>query len=109
MSHNGKGRGPGAPVSLFRKLTSHVGLVPDKTTSRRTESIRPRIAGAAVTTSVCPYCAVGCSQLIYHRGDQVLSIEGNYGSPINQGTLCPKGAASYQLVVNANRLTTVKY
>jgi formate dehydrogenase major subunit len=103
------GKEPGRPVSWFGKLARHVGMVPDRTVSARTTRLKSRLEGAAVTTSVCPYCAVGCSQRIYHRDGQVLSIEGNYDSPINQGTLCPKGAATYQLVVNPHRLQTVKY
>src|SRR6202048_5606210 len=59
--------------------------------------------------SVCPYCAVGCSQLIYVKDKRIIDIEGNPASPINEGTLCPKGAATYQYVVNPNRVTTVRY
>ena len=106
---NGKNRSESVKVGLFGTLARRVGVVPDRTFSRRTEQMRPRIEGAQVTTSVCPYCAVGCSQLVYHRDGQLLSIEGNYSSPINQGTLCPKGAATYQLAVNPNRLLKVKY
>ena len=62
-----------------------------------------------VVVSVCPYCAVGCSQLVSVRGDQIINIEGNPDSPINQGTLCPKGAATFGLTVNPQRVTTVKY
>ena len=111
MSDNGNGKNRSEPVKvgLFGTLARRVGVVPDRTFSRRTEQMRPRIEGAQVTTSVCPYCAVGCSQLVYHRDGQLLSIEGNYSSPINQGTLCPKGAATYQLAVNPNRLLKVKY
>jgi formate dehydrogenase major subunit len=60
--------------------------------------------------SVCPYCAVGCAQIVMvdDRG-KVIDIQGNPDSPINQGTLCPKGAATYQLVNNDLRWTTVKY
>jgi formate dehydrogenase major subunit len=60
--------------------------------------------------SICPYCAVGCAQIIM-ADDQgrVIDIQGNPDSPINQGTLCPKGAATYQLVVNDQRWTKVKY
>jgi formate dehydrogenase major subunit len=58
---------------------------------------------------VCPYCAVGCSQLVYHREGKLLSIEGNYESFISGGTLCPKGSATYGLVVNPRRETKVKY
>jgi formate dehydrogenase major subunit len=106
---NGDGKGTGSPISLLGRVARNVGVVPDRTTSRRTEHVRPRITGAQVTDSVCPYCAVGCSQVIHHRDGQVINIEGNYASPINQGTLCPKGAATYQLVDNPNRLHTVKY
>jgi len=52
---------------------------------------------------------VGCSQLIYHKDNTILSIEGNYESFINGGTLCPKGSATSALVVNPRRLKTVKY
>jgi len=50
-----------------------------------------RIAGLKVTESVCPFCAVRCGQLVYTRGGELVDIEGNPRSPINQGTLCPKG------------------
>jgi formate dehydrogenase major subunit len=73
------------------------------------EARRLRIAGVREVPSVCPYCAVGCGQLVSVRGDQIINIEGNPDSPINQGTLCPKGAATYQLAVNPNRVTRVWY
>ncbi len=62
-----------------------------------------------VHKSICPYCAVGCGQLVYHKGDQVIGIEGDPDSPISQGNLCPKGAASYQLVTQPDRVTKIKY
>ena len=68
-----------------------------------------RLAGAQVTASVCPYCAVGCSQLVYTKGGQVIDIEGNPASPINEGTLCPKGANTFQLSVNPHRIKKVMY
>jgi formate dehydrogenase major subunit len=68
-----------------------------------------RIAGLKVTESVCPYCAVGCSQLVYTRDGELVDIEGNPRSPINQGTLCPKGAASRQLIQQPGRLTKVRH
>jgi formate dehydrogenase major subunit len=77
--------------------------------SDRTLRARARIAGLEVTESVCPFCAVGCGQLVYTRGDELVDIEGNPRSPINQGTLCPKGASSRQLVRAPGRLTKVKY
>ena len=68
-----------------------------------------RLRGAQVTHSVCPYCAVGCSQLVYTKGCKVIDIEGNPESPINEGTLCPKGANTFQLAVNPHRVQTVMY
>jgi formate dehydrogenase major subunit len=62
-----------------------------------------------VTASVCPYCAVGCGLLVYTKGGKLIDIEGNPDSPINQGTLCPKGANSFQLAVNPHRVTQVLY
>ena len=69
----------------------------------------PRIAGATLVESVCPYCAVGCGLHIYTKGGKVIDIEGNPRSPINQGTLCPKGANSFQLSANEHRVTHVLY
>jgi formate dehydrogenase major subunit len=59
--------------------------------------------------SVCPYCAVGCGQIVTVADGKILDIQGNYDSPVSQGTLCPKGAATYQLAVNPNRWTKAKY
>jgi len=77
--------------------------------SRKTKKAGARIAGLKATESVCPYCAVGCGQVVYTRGGELVSIEGNPRSPINQGTLCPKGSASRQLVQQPGRLQTVRY
>src|SRR3989442_14069024 len=68
-----------------------------------------KIAGVREVPSVCPYCAVGCGQLVHVRDNRIINIEGNPESPINRGTLCPKGAATYQLAVNPNRVTRVWY
>jgi formate dehydrogenase major subunit len=77
--------------------------------SKNTERAGSRIAGLKVTESVCPYCAVGCGQVVYARDGELVDIEGNPRSPINQGALCPKGAASRQLIQQPGRLTKVKY
>jgi formate dehydrogenase major subunit len=77
--------------------------------SRRTTRAGARISGLKATESVCPYCAVGCGQVVYTRGGELVDIEGNPRSPINQGTLCPKGSASRQLVQQPGRLTKVRY
>lgn len=60
--------------------------------------------------SVCPYCAVGCGQIVTVSDQgKIIDIQGNPDSPVSQGTLCPKGAATFQLVVNDLRWTKVKY
>lgn len=66
-----------------------------------------RIKNAKATPSVCPYCAVGCGTLVHTVNGQVVNIEGDPRSPINEGTLCPKGAAIYQLHINPNRAMQV--
>src|SRR5829696_6766766 len=95
-------------MAIRQWLQAHVGPVPNPI-SRRTRQLQPRVRGAAATVSVCPYCAVGCSQLVYTRDGKLLEIEGNYASPINGGTLCPKGAATFGLINSALRVKTVKY
>ena len=66
-----------------------------------------RIKNAQVTPSVCPFCSVGCGTLIHTVNGQIVNIEGDPRSPHNEGTLCPKGAAIFQLHVNPNRPTQV--
>jgi formate dehydrogenase major subunit len=74
-----------------------------------TLSLRPKNEGARVARSVCPYCAVGCGQLIFHKDGKLVSIEGDPESPISRGRLCPKGADSFELLTHSKRLTKVKY
>jgi formate dehydrogenase major subunit len=78
--------------------------------STMSQTLRPRLEQAdTVGTSICPFCAVGCSQLIYAKNGKAIQIEGDPRSPVNQGTLCPKGAATLSLLNSETRLTTVKY
>jgi formate dehydrogenase major subunit len=75
---------------------------------------RLRIEGATVTRSVCPYCAVGCSLLAYTKKAangkvELLQIEGDPDSPVNEGTLCPKGASSLQLAMSRRRVPSPLY
>src|SRR4051794_28876739 len=77
--------------------------------SKKTKKAGARTAGLKATESVCPYCAVGCGQVAYTRGGELVSVEGNPRSPINQGTLCPKGSSTRQLVQQPGRLTKVRY
>jgi formate dehydrogenase major subunit len=66
-----------------------------------------RIKTAKTTPSVCPFCAVGCGTLVHTIDGKIVNIEGDPRSPHSEGTLCPKGAATYQLHINPNRPTTV--
>jgi formate dehydrogenase major subunit len=78
--------------------------------SERTRSLQPRTASAdRVARSVCPYCAVGCGQLVYVKDERIIDIEGDPDSPISQGCLCPKGAATFQLVAGSHRQKQVLY
>ena len=77
--------------------------------SDRTRALRRKNEETRVARSICPYCAVGCGQLVFHRDNQVVSIEGDPASPISRGHLCPKGAASHELVTHAGRAMKVKY
>jgi formate dehydrogenase major subunit len=90
------------------RLKRYVGMVPNPI-SGPTRALHARVRGLDASVSVCPYCAVGCSQLIYTRDGRIVNIEGNYESPINGGTLCPKGAATFGLLNSPTRITTVKY
>jgi formate dehydrogenase major subunit len=78
--------------------------------SERSRTLRPRIDDAEhVGHSVCPFCAVGCAQLVYVKDGEVTQIEGDPASPISRGRLCPKGAASKSLHAGPLREYKVKY
>lgn len=77
--------------------------------SERTKSLGPKNAGAAVARSICPFCGVGCGQVVSVRSGKVIHIEGDPGHPISEGTLCSKGAAGIQVVNNSRRLQKVLY
>ena len=79
-------------------------------TSAATRATAPRTAIAdGVAESVCPYCAVGCGQRVFHKDGKVIQVEGNPDSPVSRGRLCPKGAASEQLGNSPLRQTKVLY
>jgi formate dehydrogenase major subunit len=78
--------------------------------SERSKALKPRIDDADhVVRSICPYCAVGCAQLVYVKDGEVTQIEGDPASPISRGRLCPKGAASKNYVQSPLREYKVKY
>jgi formate dehydrogenase major subunit len=78
--------------------------------SARSAELQPRTAEAdRMARSVCPYCAVGCGQRVFVKDEQVIQIEGDPDSPVSRGRLCPKGAASKNLVTAPLRETKVRY
>src|SRR5437764_900302 len=78
--------------------------------SKRSIELTPRIRdGAHEVKSICPYCAVGCGQSVWVKDEKITDIEGDEDSPISRGRLCPKGAATFQLVTGSHRAKTVLY
>ena len=104
---------------MFRELLSQWPVIKQIKTGRdgtgaeamseRTRTLGPRIRDTDVARSVCPYCGVGCGQLVYHKDNKLVSIEGDPQSPISRGRLCPKGADSYELLTHPRRELKVKY
>ena len=90
---------------VFKQIgNSDAHALGDTAASDRTRSLGPRTRGAdKVVPSVCPYCAVGCGQLIYVKDNRIVDIEGDPNSPISKGSLCPKGSATFQLVTGQFR------
>jgi formate dehydrogenase major subunit len=95
--------------SVIRRSDDKERAVEHQPFSPKSVSKGPRTCGAHVTSSVCPYCAVGCGQLVFTKAGRVIDIEGNPESPINRGTQCPKGANTFQLTSNPHRIRHVLY
>ena len=78
--------------------------------SAATAALRARTTTADESVqSVCPYCAVGCGQVVSVRDGRITNIEGDPASPISRGRLCPKGSATFQLVTGSYRQERVLY
>lgn len=92
----------GAGTALGGLIASGVDLAPVVAQAQQL-----RIKDAKITPSVCPFCAVGCATLVHTIDGKIVNIEGDPRSPHNEGTLCPKGAATFQLHINPNRPTQV--
>lgn len=92
----------GSGTAIGGLIASGVSLAP---TVAKAQELR--IAKAKVTPSVCPFCSVGCATLVQTINGQIVNIEGDSRSPHNEGSLCPKGAATFQLHINPNRPTQV--
>src|ERR1700741_429990 len=93
-------------VRQIRERKDGTGL---ESMSDTTRSMHARIDDAKVARSICPYCGVGCGQLVYHKNGKLISIEGDPESPISRGRLCPKGADTFELHTHPGRLQKVKY
>jgi formate dehydrogenase major subunit len=89
-------------------LTRSDGTGPESM-SEATRALLPRHDGTEVARSICPYCGVGCGQLLFHRKGRIVAVEGDPQSPISEGHLCPKGADTLELLTHAARATRVKY
>jgi formate dehydrogenase major subunit len=95
--------------SIPRQLAGQ-NVMSDAAKSHASETLRPRLEEAdRVGTSVCPYCAVGCAQLIYSKNGKPIHIEGDPRSPVNGGTLCPKGAGTLGMLLSPERVSNVLY
>ena len=81
----------------------------EESVSRETKVLAPKVQQAQVSRSICPYCGVGCGQLVFHQAGKLVSIEGDPESPISRGHLCPKGADTFQLHTHPGRLKKVRY
>ncbi len=94
---------------LFQQIKTGADGTGPEAMSDRTRTLQTKHAAAEVTRSICPYCGVGCGQLVFHKKGQLISIEGDPESPISRGRLCPKGADTFELHTHPGRLTKVKY
>ena len=102
-------RSPRVPALLRQLAGDPLGLG-RAAQSPHSRDLRARTADAdRVVQSICPYCAVGCGQKVYVKDERVVQIEGDPDSPISRGRLCPKGAASENLVNSPLRQMKVKY
>jgi len=93
----------------FRQLATGTDGTGREAMSPATRALAPRHDATDVSRSICPYCGVGCGQLIFHRRGRLVSVEGDPASPISGGHLCPKGAATFELLTHPARATRVKY
>ena len=89
--------------------TATVALFNLKPIKASAQEVQLRIRYAKQTTTICPYCAVGCGQIVHASSGKVINIEGDPDHPINEGALCSKGSALFQVANNERRLTKIKY
>jgi formate dehydrogenase major subunit len=108
MKHGSEGL-PDWPV--WKQIANRdLGGLGQSARSPRSDELGARTAAAdKVVSSICPYCGVGCGQLVYVKDEKIVDIEGDPRSPISNGCLCPKGAATFQLVTGSQRVHSVLY
>jgi formate dehydrogenase major subunit len=94
---------------LIRQIKTGADGTGAEAMSEHTRNLQTKNHGAEVTRSICPYCAVGCGQLVYHKQGKLISIEGDPESPISRGRLCPKGADTFELHTHPARQKKIKY
>ncbi len=94
---------------LIRQMQSGADGTGAEAMSQRTRNLQTKNHDAEYTRSICPYCGVGCGQMVFHKNGELVSIEGDPDSPISRGRLCPKGADTFELHTHPGRLTKVKY
>lgn len=98
-----------ADWSIPRQLQGQ-SVMAEAAKSTQSRTLRPRLEQAdRVGTSICPFCAVGCAQLVYAKDGKPIHIEGDPRSPVNQGTLCPKGAGTLGMLLSEQRVNQVLY
>src|SRR5437867_12080715 len=93
---------------LVRQIRERIDGTGLEAMSDKTRAMHARTDDAQVARSIGPYCAVGCGQPIFHKNGNLISTEADPESPISQGNLCPKGAASYHLLTHTSRETKIK-
>ena len=84
-------------------------VLPSKPAQADVDSPELRTKGLQTTTTVCPFCAVGCGMIVHTKNGKIVNIEGDAEHPINEGSLCSKGSAMFQVANNERRLTKVRY
>ena len=90
-------------------LTAALALTGTKAQAGGADSSEMRTKGLKSTTTICPFCAVGCGLVVHTKGGRIVNIEGDTEHPINQGALCSKGSALFQVANNDRRLQKVMY
>jgi len=96
----------------FLKISGSTVLITSLSVEAKAEQAQAqslRIKNTTQTSTICPFCSVGCGIIVHTSNGSVVNTEGDPEHPINEGTLCSKGASLYQIVNNPMRLTKPRY